>query len=124
MDNEKKKILIVEDDKPLLGALKIKFESEGFYVLTAVNGEEGLHSALENHPDIILLDIIMPIMDGITMMEKMREDEWGKSAKIIILTNLSDSESVTNALQGGVYTFLVKSDWEIDAVVSKVRSML
>ncbi len=77
MDTQTKKILVVEDDVPELNALRDKFTREGFSILTAKNGEEGLAIALREHPDLILLDIIMPVMDGITMLVKLREDSWG-----------------------------------------------
>lgn len=124
MNQINKKILIVEDDAPLLGALKAKFASEGFNVVTAVDGVEGLAAAVNEHPDLILLDIIMPRMDGLTMMKKLREDAWGKSARIILLTNLSDPGMVMEALHDGAYDFLVKTDWKLEAVVEKVYSVL
>ena len=77
----KKKILIVEDDRALLQALVEKFTSEGFAVLSARNGGAGLANALANHPNIILLDIIMPDVDGLTMLERLRAaNAWGRPA--------------------------------------------
>lgn len=70
-------ILIVEDDVPELNALRDKFTHEGFSILEAKNGEEGLATALREHPDLILLDIIMPVMDGMTMLVNLRKDPWG-----------------------------------------------
>ncbi|MBI2474923.1 response regulator [Candidatus Uhrbacteria bacterium] len=125
MENQRKNVLlVVEDDTPLLKALKIAFEDGGFSVLESKDGKEGLNTALEKHPDIILLDIIMPVMDGITMLQKLREDPWGKKVGVIILTNLSDSEKVVEALNAGVHDYLVKTDWSINEVVEKVREKL
>ena len=123
-DKTKKKILIVEDEESLRGALRDKFAWEGFDVLEAGDGEEGLKAALREHPDLILLDIIMPKMDGITMLKKLREDDWGKEAQVILLTNLSDNEKLSEALAQGTYDYLVKSDWKIADVVAKVRERL
>ena len=123
MEN-KKKILIVEDETSLRNALSDKLRLEGFIVLEAKNGEEGLDVALRDHPDLILLDIIMPKMDGLTMLKKLREDVWGKNTKVILLTNLSDNEKVSEALLQGSYDYLVKSDWKIGDVVAKIRARL
>jgi DNA-binding response OmpR family regulator len=123
MEN-KKKILIVEDESSLRNALRDKLMLEGFIALEAKDGEEGLEVALRDHPDLILLDIIMPKMDGLTMLKKLREDVWGKNTKVILLTNLSDNERVSEALLQGSYDYLVKSDWKIGDVVAKIRSRL
>lgn len=80
--------------------------------------------ALLWHPDLILLDIVMPKMDGMTMLAQLREDEWGKTARVITLTNLSDTEKVAEAIEHGSYEYLVKSDWKIEDVVAKVREKL
>ncbi|OGI26051.1 MAG: hypothetical protein A3J76_05605 [Candidatus Moranbacteria bacterium RBG_13_45_13] len=123
MEN-KKTILIVEDEISMLNALRDKFTREGFEVLEAKNGEEGLEIALRDHPDLILLDIVMPKMDGMTMLKRIRADAWGKDVKVIILTNLSDNEKTAAALAQGSYDYLVKSDWKIEDVVAKVKERL
>ncbi len=124
MEKSKNKILIVEDDLDLLGVLRKKFNIEKFEVLEAPNGKIGLEEALRGHPDLILLDILMPVMDGLTMLEELRKDTWGKSVPVILLTNLSDESKVAEAMEHGVYDYLVKSDWNINDVVAKVRSKL
>src|SRR3989338_8177678 len=85
-----KTILIVEDEKPLRDALQHTFEAEGFEVMTAGDGRAGLTKALEKKPDLILLDIVMPKMNGTTMLSELRQNIWGRGAKVIVLTNLSD----------------------------------
>lgn len=120
-----KAILIVEDEEPMLQDLVNKFNLEGFLVFEAKDGEEGLDLALKKHPDIILLDIVMPKMDGMTMMKKIREDKkWGKEVPVIILTNLSDPGNVSEAANFEVYDFLVKTDWRLDDVVRLVKQKL
>ena len=119
-----KKILIVEDEASLSGALVDKFTREGFMALSAKNGVEGLRLALNEAPDIILLDIIMPEMDGMTMLEKLRQDPRGQDVPIIILTNLSDADKVSQAIKNKVYDFLVKSTWSISDVVKAVKQKL
>lgn len=119
-----KKILVIEDEAPLLQVLIDKITSEGFSVLGAKNGEEGLELALKEHPDLILLDIIMPVMDGMSMLYELRKDPWGNSVPVILLTNLSDAERVAEALRLKVYDFLVKSDWKLEDLVKKVKEKL
>lgn len=124
MPNARKKILIVEDDIYLLEVLKNKFVVEKFTVFQAPNGKVGLEEAFRNHPDLILLDILMPVMDGMTMLGELRKDSWGKDVPVILLTNLSDERKVADAMQHGVYDYLVKADWNLSDVVKKVRSKL
>jgi DNA-binding response OmpR family regulator len=124
MPKAKNKILIVEDDLDLLEVLKNKFLAEKFDVLEAVNGKIGLEAALHHRPDLILLDIVMPVMDGMTMLKKLRQDSWGKNAFVILLTNLSDESKVAEAMQHSVFDYLVKADWKINDVVKKVRERL
>lgn len=119
-----KKILIVEDEISLLNAIRDKLTHAGFSIIQAHNGKEGLEIALSEHPDLILLDIMMPVMDGITALKKMREDDWGKDAKVIILSNLSDNEKVAQALEQGTFDYLVKSNWKLEALVEEIKSKL
>lgn len=124
MSKINKKILVVEDELSLLQALELKLTKEGFHVVSAHNGQEGLAVAIQEHPDLILLDIIMPIMDGLTMLKKLREYPPAKDTPVIILTNLTGSEKVAEALENESFDFLVKSDWRLEDVVKKVREKL
>ena len=115
----------MEDEAPLRNAVTDILSFEGFDVFQAKNGQEGLDLALAQHPDIILLDLMMPIMDGLTMLEKLREDQdYGKTAAVILLTNINDPEKVAMATEAGSYDFLVKSDWNIEDVVKKIKGRL
>jgi DNA-binding response OmpR family regulator len=118
------KILIVEDESSLLRVLEKKLTSEGYNVVTGKDGEQGLSVALKEHPDLILLDIIMPKMDGVTVLEKLREDDWGKNVPVIMLTNLTDSEKVFKAKDGDVREYLVKTDWKLEDVVGVIKKHL
>lgn len=124
MEQVKKTVLIVEDEPSLQRALGDHFSREGIAVLQAKNGQEGLEAALREHPGVILLDIVMPVMDGMTMLTKLREDEWGKDAHVILLTNLVDNKEIVEAMRTGVFDYLVKSDWKIDDVVARVKQKL
>ncbi len=120
-----KKILIVEDEAPLRNAVSDILSFEGFDVFQAKNGQEGLDAALKEHPALILLDLMMPVMDGLTMLEKLRTDQaYGKNAAVILLTNINDPEKVALATEAGSYDFLVKSDWNIEDVVKKIKDRL
>ncbi len=124
MNNEPKKILIVEDDEIMLKVLSDKLKLEGFAVTEARDGIEGFDKALEERPDLILLDIILPKMDGLTIIKKLRADKRWKNAPVIILTVLSEAEKVAEALENGAFTYLVKLDIQIEDVVKKVRDTL
>ena len=118
------KILIIDDEPALLAALADKFTRVGFKTIVAENGREGLKSALKNRPNIILLDIIMPVMDGISMLYRLRKDPWGRKVKVILLTNLSDPGKITKVVTQKVNGYLVKSDWKIEDVVRQVKKKL
>ncbi len=114
-------ILIVEDELSLRNILQDKLTREGFKVLAAKNGKEGLDVALSEHPDLILLDIDLPIMDGVATLKGIRADPWGKIARVIMLTNSSDYKSVADTLELGSYDYLIKSDWKLDDLMTIVH---
>lgn len=122
--NQKKKILIVEDEPSLRRGLTNELEKAGFTVLGVQDGEEGLSMALAEHPDLILLDIILPKMDGLSLLKKLRDDSWGKDAAVIMLTNLLDPTIISQAVIYGAPDYLVKIDWTIPDVISKVKERL
>ena len=124
VEEQKKKILLVDDDKDLCNVVMDKFTSEGFEVACAYDGEEGVRKAIDMHPDLILLDIIMPKMDGWQMLDELHKDPWGKKAKVMILTNVDNAENVSKALLGGNYEYLVKTDWSLNDLVERVRKAL
>lgn len=126
-EDKKIKILIVEDE-PVVGKVYAEeLRDQGYQVITAVNGQEGLDTALSEKPDLILLDILMPIMDGLTMMGKLRETNlYGKEVPIILLTNLSANEEsiIESVVKNEPAYYLVKSDWDLSAVVEKIKERL
>ena len=125
MDNIKT-VLIVEDEISIMKAILNKFKSEPFRTLEARNGEEGLEIALKEHPDLILLDVIMPKMDGITMLKKLRSggDSWGREAKVMMLTNLTDTKKLEEAKALGADSYFIKTDLKIEDVLKTVIEKL
>ena len=126
---KQKKILIVEDETALRKVLAKKFKIEGFQAITASNGQIGLNKALKEHPDLILLDILLPKMDGAELIEELQKDDWGRKATILLLTNVSDPVKMAQLTsQGksniGVFDYMIKSDWNLKEIVDKVRTKL
>ncbi|OGZ67035.1 MAG: hypothetical protein A3C58_00750 [Candidatus Staskawiczbacteria bacterium RIFCSPHIGHO2_02_FULL_34_10] len=124
MSKNKQSILIIEDDGSYRSILVKKLTEEGFLAIEAKDGEEGLNISLEKHPDLILLDLIMPRMDGITMLKELREDEWGKNAKIIILTAIMDSQKIAQAIENSAFEYIIKTDTTLDDVVERIKKRL
>jgi len=122
----KKTVLIVEDDKSLRNALVEVIQQDHILTLEAENGKDGLKIALEKHPDLILLDLLLPIMDGMTALKKIREDSWGKDVPVIILTNVSATEEtlVKDMVSYRPLSYLVKADWKIHDVEKMVKDVL
>jgi DNA-binding response OmpR family regulator len=121
----KKTILIIEDELPMLKALSDKFSLEGFDILEAKDGAEGLEAAISKKPDLIILDIFMPVMDGKAMFEKLRQDAWGKTVPVIILTNLNpDDKTLDELMKNGPSYYFIKSKWKLEELVAKVKKEL
>lgn len=120
--HEARTILIVEDEKPLLAVLGDRFEREGYNVLKASNGKEGLEVAKANHPHIILLDLLMPVMDGKSMLIQLRDTPELKKTPVIVLTNAGEVENikVTQHYFDAV-EFLIKSNVTMDQIVKRVK---
>ncbi|MFO0882046.1 MAG: response regulator [Candidatus Saccharimonadales bacterium] len=104
------KIAIIEDDAAIAQMYRMKFEAEGFTIETAENGRLGLALAQEMMPDVILLDLMMPEMNGDEMLSQMRSTEWGKDIKVIILTNMGEQEAPESLKTLNVSAFIVKAD--------------
>ena len=114
-------VLIVEDDTDIRGLYADAFTAAGITVLTATNGAEGVERALEHHPDAILMDIMMPVMGGHEAMNKIRKDAWGKNAKVVYLTNMSDAENIVHAVEQGSDEYIIKANLTPREVVNHVR---
>lgn len=129
MSEEKKTpvIQVIEDEASQRKALSDKFTREGFKVIESKDGTEGLKMALKNKPDIILLDIMMPQTDGMTMLKRLRsENAWGKAVPVVLLTNLSadNDEIIRRIAEDEPAYYLLKANWSLNDVVEKVRERL
>ncbi len=118
------KIAIVEDDEAISQMYRIKFEGEGYTVETASNGKLGLALAEEMRPDIMLLDLMMPIMDGEAMLIKMRKTDWGRKIKVIILTNRGEQEIPDSIKQAGIEALILKAAMTPRQVAELVKQKL
>jgi DNA-binding response OmpR family regulator len=118
------KIAIIEDDQAISQMYRIKFETEGYTVETAENGKLGLKLVESMQPDIILLDLMMPEMNGDEMLQKLRATPWGKDIKVIILTNMGEQEAPAEIKQLNVRRFIVKAEMTPRQVAEMVKTEL
>ena len=120
-----KKILIIEDELAYLKLLDSQLTQNGYKVIAAIDGKRGLEKAKNEHPDLILLDIRMPGMDGLAMLNLLRKDEAGKKIKVVILTNLEPDEKI---IEGVIYDkssyYFVKSDIKFNDLLKKISELL
>lgn len=125
MNNQStKRILLVDDDEALSSALHERLMSDGYEVSMVGDGKAGLETALAEHPDLIILDVMMPIMNGWETLEALRADGWGMDAKVIMLTNADDLENVSNAVSHQAQEYLIKGTWTLDDISAKVQGLL
>ena len=119
-----KKILFVEDEPALQATLGNALRQEGFTVVAALNGDDGLRAAGDERPDLILLDLVLPKRSGFDVLEALKQNAETRDIPVIVLTNLESAKDVDRALALGATTFLVKASYEIDEVIAKVRHAL
>ncbi|MEK7557950.1 MAG: response regulator [Patescibacteria group bacterium] len=125
MDNiKKKKILVVEDDVMISSMYKIKFEVDDFTVVIANNGAEGLELAKKENPDIIMLDVILPQIDGFSVLEELKKDKQTKDIPVVMLTNLGTEEDKAKGKKFGVIDYLVKASLTPKQISIKIKQYL
>lgn len=122
--SKKPKILIVEDDTFLAGIYANKFEREGFEVVLATDGEAGLKNAKKDAPNVVLLDILLPKLDGFEVLEKLKGDTGTRNIPVIMLTNLGQKEDVDKGLKLGAVDYLIKAHFMPQETVEKVKKVL
>lgn len=126
MNKERPTILVVEDEKSLLRAWVEIFRTEGFYVLTAEDGESALHTALQWRPDLVLVDLVIPSSDGALLIKKLREHKWGEHVPVMLLSTalLPELENSAPENNGEVSKELYLQDnWDFYTVVKQVKEM-
>ena len=119
-----KKILFIEDESALQKNIGGALEDEGYKVVSALDGEIGFKLAKKEKPDLILLDIILPKMNGFEVLECLKEDEATKEIPVIVLTNLEQLENIDRVLELGAKTYLVKTNYTLSEVVEKIKQTL
>lgn len=117
-------ILIVEDDKFLRELISQKLVKEGYNISQAVDGEEGLKKAKEEKPDLVLLDLILPGIDGFEVLARIKEDGEAAKVPVIILSNLGQKEDVEKGLKLGAVDFLVKAHFTPGEIIEKIKRIL
>lgn len=120
--NENIKVALIEDDQMLSEMYQIKFKKDGFKIVSAPDGAEGIALVEQEHPDVILLDVIMPKMDGFHVLKTLRGK--GLDTPIILLTNLGQEEDIQKGRDLGATDYFVKSNFTPEAIVEKVQQVL
>jgi len=119
-----KKILVVEDDRFLRELIVQKLSKEGYETIEAVDGEEGVKKAKEAKPDLMLLDLILPGIDGFEVLTRVKEDPEAAAIPVIILSNLGQKDDVERGLRLGVSGYLIKAHFTPSEIIDKVKSIL
>ena len=119
-----KKILIVEDDKFLRELISRKLQKEGYMIVEAVDGEEGEKKIKEEKPDLILLDLILPGIDGFEVLSRIKQDPTLASIPVVILSNLGQKEEIEKGLKLGAVDYLVKAHFTPAEIVEKIKLIL
>jgi DNA-binding response OmpR family regulator len=121
-----KNILVIEDEKNLRTAIVDVLRAENFDTIEAKNGKEGIKMALKYHPDLILLDLLMPEMDGMTAFEKIRKDSWWAKVPVIVLTNLNPTAEklIQDVIVHQPLFYFIKSDWKLHDIAQKIKETL
>jgi len=120
----KKIVIVVEDELAIVELLRKKLEKSGYGIIVANNGAEGLTKIRNENPDLVLLDIRMTVMDGITMLELLRKTEYGKDIKVLIFTNYEPDEMLKKKMKENNAPFVIKSNTKLETVLKKVDELL
>src|SRR6202050_2068190 len=120
----KTKVAIIEDDMAIVQMYRTKFENEGYEVATAPDGASGLELIESFQPDIILLDLMMPNMNGLDMLGKLRSQPGGREAKVVVLTNMGDTETATRVHKLTADDYIVKAEMTPKQVAERIKALL
>jgi len=117
-------ILIIEDQEDMREAEASALEAAGFSVLTSGDGGTGLKMALDHKPDLIILDLLLPVMGGQEVLQKLREDDWGETVKVIIATSLDDANNTGKGFEMGISDYIIKNSMSLADIVKTVKAVL
>lgn len=118
-----KSILVAEDDKFLANAYRVKLEKEGFAVTLAFDGNEAVELVKAKKPDLIVMDLVMPVSDGFSAIESIKLEPELKSIPIIVASNLSQKEDIDRGLGLGANDYIIKSETPLDELISKIKKL-
>jgi DNA-binding response OmpR family regulator len=121
--SKRAKIMVVDDEPNIIQTLQDRLEMNDYTVISACNGKEGLDRAINEKPDIILLDVIMPIMDGHEMLERLRKTEAGKNIAVIMLSARSQTDDITRASSCGIEDYIIKP-FDLSELLAKIEGIL
>ena len=124
MSKTPKRIILVEDEPALQKSLGTFLRQEGYEVFSALNGEDGLKFSRNKAPDLILLDLILPKMDGFEVLQKLQEDKATKKIPVIVLTNLERMKDVDHAMVAGARSYLIKTNYNLRELVVKIEEYI
>ena len=124
MENKKKKIIIIEDDKFLLKAYEIKFKQSDFDVILATDGISGFELAEKEKPSLIILDLMLPRMNGFEFLKKIKSDEKLKNIPVIVVSNLGQKNDCEKAIKLGAKEFLIKTNYSLEEIIKKIKGYL
>ena len=119
-----KTILFIEDEAALQKTLGETLRSEGFQVISALDGEQGLRMAEEEKPDLILLDLVLPKMNGFEVLKRLKQEKETKGIPVIVLTNLEQAKDVDKVIELGGTTYLIKSDYSLEDLTTKIKQII
>lgn len=123
-ENKKTKILIIEDDSYISDMYRIKLENSGYEVIVASDGIEGFKALEKQKPNVILLDIVMPKMNGFNVLKMIKNDSNYKNIPVILLTNLGQEENVKRGFELGAASYIIKAHFTPSEVVEKIKGVL
>lgn len=118
------KILFIEDESALQKTFGDIFRQEGYEMISALDGEIGLNLAKKENPDLILLDLVLPKVNGFEVLQNLKGDEGTKNIPVVVLTNLEEIGDVEKALELGATTYLVKENYSLEEVIEKIKKTL
>lgn len=125
MESAKKRVLVVDDEAAMRASLCVALEEAGYAVTSANDGLAGIEAAIREHPDLILLDIVMPKLNGMELLARLRQNEWGRTAKVIFFTHLEGDDDIIRGITAYEPSmYLIKGAWEIADVVTKANEVL